>query len=370
MKVHLIKSKELSPSKYWEVIEFLNQHEGPVKFIPSENPSEFNPEDLVEIEVDEKHFFEQHELMAENCMSYRPIPEKRIEISWEGMFKECKRYRSEKKIPDDELIILLTDIANKNNWFAMIDPLNKNNGFVHTDEWDFYVKCPEIFPICYLIASKILQRKMFDNVKDLKANFHHEPLGCINDFCQNKKQIILKLRTADICHDCLELLREKGCEMTIIQQVLAIMESVRVRILFSQNFKQNLQPSRLHITPEKKVFLTDYQNIEVRMTPLEKTLFLLYLNHPEGIYLHDLADHKNEIFNIYADLSGSGMLAEIHNRIDALTDVTSNSASEKISKIKIAFTKAIGRDLACNYYIQGANAEAKKIALDRKLVIA
>jgi hypothetical protein len=180
---------------------------------------------------------------------------------------------------------------------------------------------------------------------------------------------MLKLRTADICYVCLEMLKEKGCEMSVVQQVLAIYESVRLRILFSQNFKQNLKPSRLTITSENKIFLPDYHNIEIKLTPLEKTVFLLFLNHPEGIFLHNLTDHKAEIFNLYGELSGSGILAEIHNRIESLIDVTSNSASEKIAKIKSAFVKAIGKDLAANYFIHGGNAEAKRILLDRNLII-
>jgi hypothetical protein len=51
-----------------------------------------------------------------------------------------------------------------------------------------------------------------------------------------------------------------------------------------------------------------------------------------------------------------------------MANITSNSAAEKISKIKAAFVKAIGDELAKNYYIQGGNGEVKKVGLDRDLV--
>ena len=57
------------------------------------------------------------------------------------------------------------------------------------------------------------------------------------------------------------------------------------------------------------------------------------------------------------------------NRIDDMANITSNSAAEKISKIKKAFVKAIGEELAKNYYIQGGNGEVKNIALDRELLV-
>jgi hypothetical protein len=57
------------------------------------------------------------------------------------------------------------------------------------------------------------------------------------------------------------------------------------------------------------------------------------------------------------------------NRIDEMTNITSNSAAEKISKIKKAFVKAIGEELAKNYYIQGGNGEVKKVNFGRELLI-
>ena len=54
------------------------------------------------------------------------------------------------------------------------------------------------------------------------------------------------------------------------------------------------------------------------------------------------------------------------SKIDRMADVTTNSASEKFSKIKEKFCSSIGSELAKNYYIKGANSEVKKIDLDRQ----
>ncbi|HUH33440.1 MAG TPA: hypothetical protein VLZ28_05765, partial [Daejeonella sp.] len=42
-------------------------------------------------------------------------------------------------------------------------------------------------------------------------------------------------------------------------------------------------PSRLLIDKHSKLFLTDFGNLEIKMSPLPKTLFLFYLRHPEGV---------------------------------------------------------------------------------------
>jgi hypothetical protein len=83
--------------------------------------------------------------------------------------------------------------------------------------------------------------------------------------------------------------------------------------------------------------------------------------------LHDLVDHKKELIDIYSRISTTGLLAEIHNRINGLVDVTSNSANEKISRIKAAFVKSIGIDLAKHYYIHGEHGDKKLVPLQRDM---
>jgi hypothetical protein len=147
------------------------------------------------------------------------------------------------------------------------------------------------------------------------------------------------------------------------------MESLRVKMLFSQNFKQNVPLSRLVIDAKKRIFLPDFGNIEIKLRPLEKTLYLFYLNHPEGVGLSFLRGNKSELKNIYTEISGSKNLDEMEERIEDIVNITSNSAFQKISKIKANFVKSIGKELAKYYYIQGGYEEVKKVVLDRNLLI-
>ena len=84
--------------------------------------------------------------------------------------------------------------------------------------------------------------------------------------------------------------------------------------------------------------------------------------------MSSLCDHREELFNIYAELSGNGDRQEMKQRIEEMTNALSNSASEKISRIKRVFEQSLGRTLAAHYYIQGEPGRERRIALDRILV--
>ena len=139
-------------------------------------------------------------------------------------------------------------------------------------------------------------------------------------------------------------------------------------MLYAQNFRQNSPPSQLTIRRGGRIYLTDYENIEVRMPTMEKALYLLFLNYPEGIYLSTLCDYRQELFEIYSRISTRGVKEDMVRRINELTNVLNDQVSVKISRIKRAFTDAIGATLANQYIIQGENAEKKGIKLSRYLV--
>ena len=367
MRIHLLRNKEVSEELYQEVVLFLQSFNGPASFHAAGSLIGYNDEDLEIEEMDETKFYKQKKISEALECSYR-IPEQRPIVTWNEMFERCNKYRVKKNLDRNDFVFLLTDVANEHNWFSALDPENLKNGFVHTADWEFYVRCNPVYPITYLVACLVLQEHFYGDPDFLTHVVHDSPLGCMNDFCGNKKEVLMKLRTADICYDCIETLKQ-SCEPLVLQQMLDIFEGVRTRMLFNQNFRQNVKPSKLFITKSKKIILEDFNKIEINLRPLEKTLYLFFLQHPEGVMLHDLTDHKAELLQIYSRISTSGLSAEIHNRIDGLVDVNSNSASEKISKIKAAFVNAIGTELSKHYIIWGENGEAKRIGLDRELVV-
>lgn len=366
MKVHIIKSKELSPELFTKTVELLEAIQGSISFsFNKDSVLNFDQEEIQEHTFIEAKDFEK--IQANHHLSQNRFPHTRSQATWPTLFGKCASYRQQQAIRNDEFVILLTDIANDKNWFASLDEQMPYNGFIHTAEWSHYIDCPAQFPIAYEVIALLLQKFMFRGIQDLRTSVHNTPIGCVNDMCFQKKEIILKLRTADICRSCMERIKDL-LPAPIIHHALQIMESLRVKMLYAQNFKQESPLSTLTITRQNKLFLPEFGNIEIKLRPLEKALYYLFLDHPGGIFISSLSDHRQELYDIYSRLSSMGMMQEMKGRIDDMTNALSNSASEKISRIKRVFEEAIGQELAKNYYIWGSVGEAKHISLPREKI--
>lgn len=376
MKVHLIPSAELSGELFTRVIDLLQAVPGVNTF----HAGAHGPINLAEIDQEEqtvpdKEQFDKQAMLspqerppqASSSRRLFEFPLHRPTLRWTDIFEEIEQYRTRFAIPDKEFAILLTPIANKNNWFAMLDQHKPYNGFIHTDDWGFYIPCDPAFPIAFEVMALILQKHIFRDYTEIERLTHERAIGCVSDLCMKKSDIILKMRTADICPDCMKRI-ESHLSMPEIHHALAIMESLRVKMLYAQNFKQNSPPSTLTISRGGRVFLNDYGNIEIKMPRMEKALYILFLRYPEGIYLSSLSDYRKELLDIYSKLSVGGNESVLKKRINEVTNILQDQMSIKISRIKKAFTDAIGQSLAGHYIIQGENAEKKKIKLNRELV--
>lgn len=150
----------------------------------------------------------------------------------------------------------------------------------------------------------------------------------------------------------IERLREKGVKSYIIERLVL----------------NNKRLSQLTITKQNRIFLHEYF-MEIRMTPLPKAVYFLFLKHPEGIMFSYLPDFREELLEIYKNVKGlSYNEAEARKSVWDVTDPLSNSINEKCSRIREAFVSQFDDYWAKNYYIDGKRGEPKKVALPRHLV--
>lgn len=168
-----------------------------------------------------------------------------------------------------------------------------------------------------------------------------------NDFEQESQKIKDEIR------DRVKTLKRMGVNLLFLQELI------------------NEQPllSRLHITKDFRIFLVDYNELEIKMSMLPKAVFILFLRHPKGIRFKELSDYAQELLDIYTALRPNGT-REMHLKsISDVTDSTKNSINEKCARIREAFVNHFDERLAQYYFVTGNRGEPKSITLRRDLVI-
>ena len=126
---------------------------------------------------------------------------------------------------------------------------------------------------------------------------------------------------------------------------------------------------QLIVTEDYKVVLVDGKDTEVKMEPLVKAVYLLFLTHPEGIVLKYLPDYRKELTTLYLLLRPYGMTDRVMQSIEDVTNPTLNSINEKCARIRKAFASLLPKSVARYYAISGKRGEAKKIDLVRANVV-
>ena len=171
-----------------------------------------------------------------------------------------------------------------------------------------------------------------------------------------------------------QLLAEGRTDLLLKAISVPVLEQLRVEAA-----RATLSP--LVITKDFRFFLSDYGNKEVLLSPIHKALYILFLNHPEGIEFKKLVDYREELLAIYRKIGSrvdSGKIVETVNR---LVNPLDNAINEKCSRIKAAFSDLMD-EYQVDYYIinshvkrhQGTSSKLwferlKIITLPRELVV-
>ena len=111
--------------------------------------------------------------------------------------------------------------------------------------------------------------------------------------------------------------------------------------------------SRLRITKDYRLFLVDYGNVEIELNPVHKAVYLLFLNHPEGIEFKKLSNYRDELLRYYMTTAKMMDKEKIIEGVDHLTDPMDNAINEKCSRIKKTILSMMDVYSASYYYISG-----------------
>ena len=231
-----------------------------------------------------------------------------------------------------------------------------------TDSEDVFLKNFESY--IFHCQDEFIKFRLVSSYQLLKGGMSDEVADC--NFDSEAQQI------ADEIKEKIGQLKSQGYYQLLINTLSQSLNDVNLsegNII--KQLQQQTEPtiSRLKVDEDFRLFLPDYNNLEIKLTPLPKTVYLFFLRHPEGVIFKHLIDHKHELLYIYKLISNRESENEMIKSIEELIDPTKNSINEKCSRIKEAFIKHFEDDIARHYYITGGRGKEKSIALDSSLII-
>src|SRR5690606_4149870 len=179
-------------------------------------------------------------------------------FEWDVFFSACNAYREKHNIPSADYLVVLTNLKNKENWFSSFSmEIGNRTAFIHTENWENFIFCEPKYPIAYSILENVIQSRCYEELGEafFTNNVHDNTRGCMNDMCGWKSDITFKMRTGDICTDCLTLL-ENIYEKNVIQHIIEYFEYFRKNMVYNKNHQESLSfekhlPFTIAITKRK-----------------------------------------------------------------------------------------------------------------------
>jgi hypothetical protein len=348
MNVNITCTPEYSFDELSQIVELLNNVPGEIKFRTNK--------ELVTAE--------QFSMMVDKFES----PESIKSLSFEELFKLCDCYRKIKNIPKDEFIILITSIPNEKNWFSAFE--NKYI-FVNSEDWKYYSDRDSKFGIAYQIVENIFQSLVNLNIIniDREPNIHLKSIGCINDMCIDKSEVLFKLRTADICESCIERAEKEKLNPNVITHIIEITELIRTEFKRTRNLTKKFKLETVQIDNKSKILIGKH---EIKFDTIKKSVYILFLKHLEGIHTNDIDSYHDEVLGLYLKLRKGGSLLTVERLMKPYSGLKPTFYSNKTDLNKL-LVKTLGATLADYYIIDNIkgknNINVYKIKLDFNHII-
>lgn len=285
MNVHITSFPGYSKENIEQVVSLLNDVKGEISYLPKE-PEPITPEQLI--------------LIDDKFENFKGIKS----LSAKDFFKIAIKYRVIKSIPKEDIVVILSPVRHDLNWFS---GASNNNIFVDTRGWEYLTDSDSKYGIAYQIIENIFQLLVgieYDNaVTD--PNVHHTSIGCINDMCKNKMEVISKLRSAYICVSCQQRALNRNISRIILLQIIATIQKIRDGLMNFDLIIQSLEPLQTHVAEDGGVQIGDH-NID--MPALPKSLFIFFLANDKGVNVASLAEkpYKEKLLYIYHKLRPGG----------------------------------------------------------------
>lgn len=289
------------------------------------------------------------------------------DLTLQELFEVGHRFRKAKGVPGHDFVINLTARANAQNFYASLDPADLRTGFVHAGDWELFIECERELPVAFTIVNLLVAYYTCPVFDQLYHFLHHKPIGCANDLCYNKREVIFKLRTGDVCADCIRAMQRNGWSDLGIDHALRIMTDLSTGMRFNRFFEPVMEPSSIRINMEGGgvVTLPEYGNLNIPIPPIDLAYYVFYLRYSgqDGLFQSAFTEKwaQAAIHQIYWRLRPNINERELNATVRTFGNVQIREQSR--SRIKKIFTSVLGPRLAKPYLIEGIRGKPSRVGV-------
>lgn len=281
----------------------------------------------------------------------------------------------------DDVLLLKKNLDLKKTFpLLFVGVYSENNHLLHQD-----LKARNPAAFCFISKADIKQadsvfaivstfllhfsfRLNGDGLRNKLQSRKHAPY-CLNRPLEYQLGIPISLQMNDICSDCLNGQHEHLKNDGLFKRLTEIIEQQRGFLLNRSALAQSPSETGICIEgPRFTIRFPQLSNRELKLTPLEKITYLLFLRHQDGMLLSEVEHHQEWMRKVYARIATTRSKQQIQKHIRQLSDSSDNSLSEKISRIRRKLQLLGGKAFAEKYAIRGGRGQVKKIRVSSDLV--
>lgn len=138
--------------------------------------------------------------------------------------------------------------------------------------------------------------------------------------------------------------------------------------VFEEMMQSLEKPSTMIISGRGDISLPDFGNVKIKLNPVEKTLYIFMLKHPEGVLPDALVGFRRELLNIYRRHTIFDNEEAIEMSLDSLLSEDKTVLYSNVSRIKNKFSEKLGSRIASKYVIARDGNGAYKIAVPQHCI--
>ena len=142
---------------------------------------------------------------------------------------------------------------------------------------------------------------------------------------------------------------------SIVAQIKTLLKQLRTKGATDKEIDSLLsdqQPGRAYVNTQGKLVLPDEGEVQIKLTPMERTLYMLLLRYPTGINADELWRYWDELCEIYGSQTVYDDKDLIEDAVEGICDEEKVTWYTNVSRIKKKISDRLGKRAAEQYIIR------------------